>query len=243
MRPRRRALLRIVACMSAIAAILSDGRASTTATDLGDPRPRVAQMLGNPLRTWRPSQCPKHEIELRRSGKLWLKLAYGPDDRVRAAGVFRLAREAPAGAGEPGRVELHWPGLAPGSDGRSAYPPATSARPLLSLIGAKQWLWIEQLVEPSTPAGRSRYFGGVVVDDASDFAGGEDFPVDVAQAVTETPMSSADWAEAEMTQPLMVWRRRPPPNVYIETLDTPSSPTPGCDALTLVLPEFTDFKL
>lgn len=224
------------------AAVPSQGSTSTAAVDLGDSRVRVVQTLGNPLRAWSPSHCPKQRIELRRKGNLWLKLVYGSDDRVHAAGVFRLAMPAHAGAREQRRVVLRWPGLAPGTAGRSTYPPAQSWRPLLWSIGAKQWMWIEESVDPSDPAGRSRYLGGVVVDAASDFASGSNFPHDVAQAVTATHLPGADWADAQMAQPLVAWRRRTPPNAYIETLDASDSSASGCGALTLALPDYTNFK-
>lgn len=227
--------------MLALAAVPSQGRTST-AVDLGDPRPRVLQMLGSPLRAWHPSHCPNHRIELRRRGSLWLKLVYGSDDRVFAAGIFRLGMPAPAGGRELRPVVLRWPGLAPGAAGRSTYPPAVSWRPFFWSIGAKQWLWIEESMDPSDPPGRTRYLGGVVVDDASDFASGSDFPHDVAQAITVTQLSGADWAEAQMAQPLVLWRRRTPPNAYIETLDTSESSASGCGALTLALPDYTNFK-
>lgn len=241
-RPGCRVLLQAMACMLALATVPSQGRTSTVQADLGDPRPRVLRMLGSPLRAWHPSHCPNYRIELRRRGGLWLKLVYGPDDRVLAAGISRLAMPAHAGARKQRRVVLRWPGLAPGAIGRSAYPPAERWRPLLLSIGAKQWLWIEESTDASDPLGRSRYLGGVVVDDASDFAGGSDFPYDVAQATTATQWAGTDWAEAEMTQPLVAWRRRTPPNTYIEALDAGESSAPGCGSLTLALLDYTDVK-
>lgn len=228
--------------MVAAAAVPSKSSTLTTEVDLGDQRARVVRVLGSQVRAWHPSHCPNHRIELRREGGLWLKLVYGPDDRVQAAGVFRLAMPIDEGARAQHQPVLRWPGLAPGAAGRSTYPQAESWRPLLSLVGAKQWLWIEESIDLSDPPGRSRYLGGVVVDDASDFASGVNFPYDVAQATTAMHRPGADWAESEIAQPLVAWRRRTPPNAYVETLEVGESSTPGCDALTLALPDYTDFK-
>lgn len=246
MRHRRQpggGLLRaLVWAMAGIAAPSLAG-SSTTAVGLNDTRAKVAQRLGVPLRASHPSHCPRHLVELRRRGSLWLKLVYGPDDRVRAAGVFRLSLPTSAGTRQPRRIELRWPRLVPGAGGRSAYPAAEAWRPLLWSIGAKQWLWIEESHGPTAPADRTRYLGGVVVDNASGFASGTDFPYDVAEAVTATGLSGVELAHAEITRPLQAWRRRTPPNVYIETLASTDEQNSACGPLTLVMPNHTDFVL
>jgi len=88
--------------------------------------------------------------------------------------------------------------------------------------------------------GRDRFLGGVVVDDASAFAAGRDFPYEVAEAVVRSQLRGQDWAKADLTRPLRAWRRRTPPNAYLESLDRPPA-EPGCEAVTLVLPDYTDF--
>lgn len=210
--------------------------------DLGAPRARVEQTLGAAARQWVESNCRSHRIELRRRGGLWLKLVYGPDNQLRAAGVFRLALPPKAAGSAQRRVELRWPGLVPGAGARSSYPSARSWRPMMMTTGAKQWVWLEESLSPTDPPGRSRYLGGVVVDDASDFAGGVDFPYDVGATITTTGTLDADWAEAEMMRPLVAWRQRTPPNFYIETLDTGAPSPPICGLLTLAQPKYTDFR-
>jgi len=234
-------LLHALVCMIAWTAVPLQADTPTAVVDLGDPRARVLQLLGEPLVAWSPSHCPQHRIELRRKAGLWLKLVYGPDDHLHAAGVFRLAMPSNPTARAEGRTPLHWPGLAPGTTSRLAYPPPERWRPLFRSMGAKQWLWMEESSDPTDPPGRSRYLGGVVVDDASGFASGTDFPYDVADAVTATPSLDAEWAHADLTQPLLAWRQRTPPNTYIETLDAGDS-SPYCGLLTLAQPDYTDFK-
>jgi len=209
--------------------------------DLGDSQARVLARLGKAQRVRAVAMCPTHRIELRRRGSLWLKLVYGPDDRLRAAGVFRLAQSG----GRSGRVQppaaLRWTGLAPGMDGRSGYPEPAAWRPLLWTIGAKQWLWMETSEQAAGPSARERFLGGVVVDEASGFAAGVDFPHDVAEAVVAANFTGSDLIEAEFARPLLAWRRRTPPNAYIEALpDSPAQP-PHCGAVTLVMPGYADF--
>lgn len=239
----RYSLTRAVLFMLAWLATSSEALSLVAAIDLGDRRAQVTQQLGVPLRAWAPSQCPARLLELRRRGGLWLKLVYGPDDRVRAAGVFRLALAPNASESTQLRVALRWPGLAPGAAGGSAYPSSEDWRPLVTSIGAKQWLWLEESHDPSDPPSRLRYLGSVVVDDASGFAGGRDFPHDVAEAITATGPAGPDWARADMVQPLLAWRRSTLPNVYIETLLESDEPGPGCGALTLAIPDYIDFLL
>lgn len=236
-----RLLFSTLVCALAWAAMPSQAGTATAKVDLGDPRSRVEPRLGSPLRSWSPSHCPKHRIELRRKGSLWSKLVYGPDDRMHAVGIFRLALPARAGAREHRRVELRWPGLVPGSAARQAYPPADDWQPLIWSIGAKQWLWIEESISPSDLPDRARYLGGVVVNDASAFAGGTDFPHEVAQAITTYGVSDFTWAQGDLAQPLLAWRSRTPPNAYIETLAAKVDPGAGCGALTLAMPDYTDF--
>lgn len=228
--------------MVAWAAVPCQAGIVTQAVDLGATRTWVRQQLGNPLRAWSPSHCPAHRIELRRRGSLWLKLVYGPDQLVRAAGLFRLALGPATGSRGQRRVILRWPGLAPGAGSRSAYPAAENWRPLLWSIGAKQWTWIEESVDPADPPGRSRFLGGVVVDDASGFAAGTGFPHDVAEAITASGVAHADWAQADMSQPLLAWRSRTPPNAYVETHEVTEEPDTACGSLALAMPSYTDFR-
>ncbi len=230
-------LLYVMTCV----AMPSHAASPVGAIDLGDHHARVAQRLGAPLRAWFPSRCPENRIELRRRNGLWLKLVYGPDDRVLAAGIIRLDPIAnPAGRKRPG-VMLRWPGLRPGIAVRQAYPGPEHWRPLLWSLGAKQWLWLEEYSGPPIPTDRSSYLGGIVVDDASAFAAGTGFPHDVAEAVTATRLSSDDWIRTAWVRPLLSWRLRTPPNTYIETRTTIDRPALACDALTLAIPDYTDF--
>lgn len=208
--------------------------------DLGDSRAEVHDRLGAALRAWTTAACPQNPIELRRRGALWLKLVYDADDRLRAAGVFRLAQPEGNKNRAMRPLFLRWPGLVPGTGGHAAYPPPGEWRPLLWSLGAKQWLWLEAREKPSNPA-RESFLGGAVVNEASGFAAGTRFPHDVAEAVTSASWSSTDWTHAELARPLLDWRRRTPPNAYIETLTTTHDPEPACDALTLAIPDYTDF--
>ena len=243
MTSQRRSWLRVVALVWALSVLASPSMARdpSRAVDLGAPRALVEQTLGVASRQWVESTCRSHRIELRRRGGLWLKLVYGADDRLRAAGVFRLALPPKVPGSALRRVDLRWPGLVPGAGARSSYPTPQSWRPVMTTNGAKQWVWIEESHAPADPPGRSRYLGGVVVDDASDFAGGVNFPYDVAEAVTATGPLDADWAEGEMMKPLVAWRRRTPPNAYIETLDADRPSPADCGLLTLAQPKYTDF--
>lgn len=218
-----------------------DAGTSSATVDLGEQRANVEQRLGAVLRAWSPSHCPGQRVELRRRGSLWLKLIYGTDDRVHAAGVFRLAPPSRHGAQAQRLMVLRWPGLAAGSGVLLAYPAARNWRPLIWSIGAKQWIWLEESVNPSDPPGRSRYLGGVVVNDDSGFAFGAGFPYDIADALTAGGLTGSDWAQAEMFRPMLTWRGRTPPNVYIEALTATAAPMPTCDSLTLALPNHTDF--
>lgn len=211
------------------------------AVDLGDSHARVQARLGEPLRGWGVAMCPAQRIELRRQGKLWLKLVYDRHDRLRAAGIFRLAQGGGKGGGAQSAAALRWTGLVPGLDGRSVYPEPAGWRPFFWTTGAKQWLWIEMSEQPYGTQARERFLGGVVVDEASGFAGGTDFPYDVAEAVTAAGLSGSDLAEAGFTRPLLAWRSRTQPNAYVEALPDSPDQVPGCSAVMLALPDYTDF--
>ncbi|HNT38245.1 MAG TPA: hypothetical protein PKO45_03905 [Rubrivivax sp.] len=228
---------RAASLLVAVLALLAPTAGATPprTVDLGATVTDVQTHLGAPLRAWSLAMCPDHRLELRRRGQRWLKLVYDPEGRLWAAAVFQLARASSAS-----RPALRWPGLRPGFGAQAAYPSPQGWRPLLMSLGAKQWLWME--VSENDGDGRTRVLGGVVVNDASDFAAGRDFPHDVAETLTAigTQSKSSDWADAVMARPLLRWRRRTPPNAYIEALDHPADDE-GCNTLSLALPDYTDF--
>ncbi|MCW5653228.1 hypothetical protein [Hydrogenophaga sp.] len=205
------------------------------AVDLGAPSSQVMARLGDPLRAWSLPMCSGYRLEMRRDRSLWLKLVFGTDEQLLAAGIFQLA--APA-RGRP-RAALRWNGLVPGAPAHDAYPALTTAwRPWLWSQGAKQWLWLER-AEQGGPAHRERYLGGVVVSDASGFAAGRDFPYDVAEAVVSTGLHGDDLRDAAFARPLLAWRQRTPPNAYLEVLSSPPQGA-NCDPASLVQLDYTD---
>lgn len=225
--------------LAAVSALLNPAAtaASLQVVDLDAMHADVQTRLGSPLRSWSLSMCPDHRIELRRQGQRWLKLVYGPNKRLWAAAVFQLGRDL--SVSERSRWHaLRWPGLRPGFDVRATYPPPQGWRPLLSSLGAKQWLWME--ASESGSDGRTRLLGGVVVNDASAFAAGNGFPYEVAEAVSSAGLRGSDWAGADMARPLLRWRQRTSPNAYIEALNHPATKS-ACDAISLALPDYTDF--
>ena len=157
----------------------------------------MLERLGQPQREWTLAMCPTQRIELRRQGSLWLKLVYSPDDQLRAAGIFLLAQHR-GKAGKAGKankaqqpVALRWAGLAPGMDGRTAYPESGDWRPFFWNLGAKQWLWLEALEPSAESSAREHFLGGVVVDTASGFAAGKNFPHDVAEAAVVADLAGS----------------------------------------------------
>ena len=67
-------------------------------------------------------------------------------------------------------------------------------------------------------------------------------PHDIAEAMLETGLPYHDTSVRENILPLLAWRRRTPPNATIESLSTAADAAPGCDATTLALPGYTDFR-
>ncbi|MBN9426544.1 MAG: hypothetical protein J0H09_08555 [Burkholderiales bacterium] len=236
--PSLRASLRmgLWGLLFAVPAILHAQALSTDdPVDLGATLAQTHARLGAPQRTWSAGLCPKHRLEMRRTGSRRLKLVYGPDERLLAAGIFQLA---PPQRGQ--RVSaLRWPGLRPGFDAQRAYPAVSDWRPWLWTLGAKQWLWFEQ--GETAPAGRQRYLGGVMVSAASGFAMGTNFPFDLAEAVMSLSLSGAELQQVEFARPLLAWRKRTRPNAYLEALDSPNEDA-NCDPASLVTPDYTDMK-
>ncbi len=202
------------------------------ALDLGASAAQVQERLGPPRKAWIDGLCPALRVELRRSGALWLKLVYGPEQRLAAAGIYRLA---PPARGKP-PAALRWPSLTPGMAGQRAYPAIHGWRPLYYNLGTKQWQWLEAAEAP--PAGRQRWLGGVVIDDASRFASGRDFPFDLAQAVVDTGLGSADLQADPSSRPLLDWRRRTMPNALIEA--RAEAPDIRCSPANKAVLDYTD---
>lgn len=167
---------RFVARLSvALASLLLACAVQSQVLDLGAHADQVREHLGPADKNWLDPTCPGYRVELRHQDALWLKLVYAPNARLAAAGIFRLRQSASA------REEtLRWPGLKPGFDSGDAYPPVQGWNPVLFNMGAKQWQWFEEAEAPL--ASREELLGSVVVDVASGFAGGRDFPFDIAQS-------------------------------------------------------------
>lgn len=202
--------------------------------DLGATRAQTHARLGVALRAWSVPMCPNHLLEMRRSGHRWLKLVFGADERLLAASIFQLAPPAP---GKP-IAALRWPGLLPGAPARAAYPDPAAWSPWLWSMGAKQWFWLER-AEAAHATDRERYLGGVMVNEASGFAAGRDFPYDVADAVVAVPLSGNELQQAEFARPLLMWRRHTRPNAYIEVLKAPLTDA-NCDPAWLARLDYTD---
>ena len=177
---------------------------------------------------------------MRQRGSRWLKLLFDQHERLLSVAVISLA---PPGrrAGEAAGGGLRWPGLVPGNAALRRYPDAANWRPFIWSMGARQWLWLEESHDPSDPAGRSRFLGGLVVNDASGFAAGAGFPYDLAHALTAGQPALAGWGDRDLARPLLDWRLRTPPNVYVESRVQDEDPGPGCGAETLTFPVYTDF--
>ena len=218
--------------IAGLCGLLAAWPAQAQRLDLGASADAVRTHLGPADKVWANAVCPDHRIELRRSGALWLKLAFTPDGKLGAAGIFRLARPA-RGKG----VVLRWPGLKPGFGPARAYPPAAGWNPALMNIGAKQWQWLEQA--QASPVGREQLLGSVVVDDASGFASGRDFPFVIAQAATEAGLSGAELQEGESNRPLLAWRRRTRPNAFVEALAKTGAHT-DCSPASMAILDYTD---
>ncbi len=232
----RPACLGLALLLAGAAASPAVARPADATIDLGTGTDAVAARLGPARRTWSVPLCPGHAMELRRTGPLWLKLVYAPDGRLAAAGIFRLAL---ARDGRP--RALRWPGLRPGIDGLGAYPGGRAGsarwRPWLLSHGAKQWLWFERDAAP--PPDRRRYLGGIVVDRASGFAHGPDFPYDAADAWVSTSLRGQPLERVELARPLLDWRGRTRPNAFVEVVADASEDSP-CDLFRLARLDYTD---
>lgn len=206
--------------------------------DLGASLSHVHTRLGDARQAWATQRCPDHLLEIRSARGRWLKLVFGPDGRLLAAGIFRLS---PIGF-ETAPPPLRWPGLVPRYESRRSYPDPALWVPWQFTQGAKQWFWIEQestLRQTPLPT-RERYVGGVTINGASEFARGRDFPGAIAAMVTANPDAAGlnGWSPAAVGQ-LLAWRRRTAPNAYIEAI-AGSDPKSDCHPASLALLDFTD---
>jgi hypothetical protein len=235
---RRYAFAWLVMGVAALLARHGSAVAAGDTVDLGASLSHVHTRLGTAQQAWATRRCPDHLLEIRRTQGRWLKLVFGPDGRLLAAGIFRLS---PIGS-EEALTPLQWPGLVPRDDSRRSYPDPAQWVPWQFTQGAKQWFWIEQettLRQTPLPT-RERYLGGVAINGASEFARGRDFPGAIAAMVTANPDAAGlnGWLPTAVGQ-LIEWRRRTAPNAYIEAI-AGSDLKSDCHPASLALLDFTD---
>jgi len=235
---RRHAVVWLVMGVAALLTRHGSALGAGDTVDLEASLLHVHARLGNPQQAWSTRRCPDHLLEIRRAQGRWLKLVFGPDGRLLAAGIFRLS---PIGS-EAAPAPLRWPGLVPRDDSRRSYPDPAQWVPWQFTQGAKQWFWIEQetTLRPTPLPARERYLGGVAINGASEFARGRDFPSAIAAMVTANPDAAGlnGWLPSAVGR-LIEWRRRTAPNAYIEAI-AGSDLKSGCHPASLALLDYTD---